>query len=126
MVLGRGLLFHSANDKVRRTQWIPACAGMTRLNINFLSRLCRARFRVPIPACAGMTIFVGDTRSGAIVFHPVSKLRRTQWIPTFVGMTRLNINFLSRLRCARFRAPIPACAGMTIFVGDARSGSIVS
>ena len=55
MVLGRGLLFHSANDKVCRTQWIPACAGMTRLNINFLSRLCCARFRVPIPACAGMT-----------------------------------------------------------------------
>ena len=51
-------MFHSANDKVRRTQWIPACAGMTRLNINFLSRLRCARFRVPIPACAGMTIFV--------------------------------------------------------------------
>ena len=57
-MLGRGLLFHSANDKVRRTQWIPACAGMTSLNINFLSRLCCVRFRVPIPACAGMTIFV--------------------------------------------------------------------
>ena len=58
VILGRGLLFHSANDKVRGTQWIPACAGMTRLNINFLSRLRCARFRVPIPACAGMTIFV--------------------------------------------------------------------
>ena len=34
---GRGLLFHSANDKVRRTQWMPAFAGMTRLNINFIS-----------------------------------------------------------------------------------------
>ena len=43
MILGRGLLFHSANDKIRRTQWIPACAGMTRLNINFLSRLCCAQ-----------------------------------------------------------------------------------
>ena len=46
---------------------IPAFAGMTSLNINFLSRLRCARFRVPIPAGAGMTIFVGDTRSGSIV-----------------------------------------------------------
>ena len=43
------------------------------------------RFRAP----QKLKIFVGDTRSGSIVFHPVSKLRRTQWIPTFVGMTIL-------------------------------------